>query len=386
MRKLIYTLVLIISVASCTSIGKLVERGEYNQAFNLAIKKLAGDKHKKTEHVQALEKAYAKLLQTSLREIDRLNAPSKPENWSKVLGLYEEIAMRQDKLEALLPLVSEDGYSAAFDMTDFSHQRAQAEDQTVIFYYNNALMLLDRAEQKNDRLSARKAYDQLRAIERYRSNYKDIRTQMDRAIELGMTMVKFNIYNDIWGVHASGIERGLYDMPVSRLNSFWIDYGFNHPLERADYLIEIELEHINFSPSLERTNTYQETKEILVRTDKVKEIRDSVEVWVEKEVYELVRASITETFREKTAELNGKIRIIDHRTGETIRSIPVNVFRDFKGYGAGYTGDKRALSDESRDKMDGFLEMFPSDFSMASDLTDAFKDVVMNEVNRAGLK
>ena len=105
MKTLFYTLVLIAAFSSCRSVEKMVEKGEYERAFNYSISKLQGEKNKKTEYIKALEKAYFKLNSASAREIERLNAPAKPENWSKVLHLYHSMEDRQERLEPLLRCV-----------------------------------------------------------------------------------------------------------------------------------------------------------------------------------------------------------------------------------------------------------------------------------------
>ena len=117
MKKFVYMILAVFSIIACSkSITKMVEKGEYDKAFNYAIKKLAGEKNKKTEYVKALENTYVKLNSTTLKEIDKLNASARPENWPKVLQLYTSIENRQDKLEPLLPLVSENGYKATFEI------------------------------------------------------------------------------------------------------------------------------------------------------------------------------------------------------------------------------------------------------------------------------
>ena len=123
------------------------------------------------------------------------------------------------------------------------------------------------------------------------------------------------------------------NLPVARLNDVWNEYSINFGKNNADYVLVIELNQTFFSPERERVNTYSESKEILVRKDKIKERRDSVDVWVEKEVYERVRADISELFREKQSELRGSIKVLDTRTKEFIKIVPVNAFHNFNGYG-----------------------------------------------------
>lgn len=382
MKTLFYTFVIVAGLVSCKSVEKMVEKGEYDRAFNYSISKLQGEKNKKTEYVKALEKVYSKLTSTSLREIERLNASSKPENWSKVLYIYEAMDERQERLEPLMPLVSEDRYRATFEFKNYKEQISNAEENTCLYYYNNANELIARTERTGDKSHARLAYDDLRKIDTYQRNYKDTEKLKDKALQLGLNRIHVEIFNDLRDFQSNNIEQELRNLPVARINDIWNEYSINIDKNKADYVLVIELNQIFFTPERERLNTYSETKEILVRKDKVKERRDSADVWVEKEVYERVRADISEVFREKQSELRGMIKVMDTRTRENIKTIPVNAFHNFTGYGCRFAGDEKALTDATKKKIDNYLEIFPSDFDMAYDLAGVFKNVVMDEARK----
>ena len=381
MKTFMYMLSITLLLVSCKSVNKMVEKGEYAKAFDYAISKLSGARNKKKEHVMGLEKAYSKLTSTSLKEINRLNGQSRPENWPKIHDLYKGLADRQDRLEPLLPLTSEDGYVASFDMKDYNKELEIAEENMCSYLYNHALNLMAKTERSGDKTHARNAYSDLMQILKYRSSYKDTDRQVEKALDLGTNFVEIRINNDLRDFMSRTIERNIADMSLSRLNSQWTEFRMARNADAgADYTVWVDLNNIGFSPERERQNNYTESKEVIVKTEKVKERRDSVDVWVEKQVYERVKADVSEVFREKQSELHGKVRVTDNRTREVIKSVPVNVFHDFKGYGCRYTGDERALTAETKKKLDSNLELFPSDGMMADDLSHAFKDVLMTEL------
>ena len=382
MKTLFYTLVIVAGLTSCKSVEKMVEKGEYDRAFNYSISKLQGEKNKKTEYVKALEKAYSKITSSSFREIERLNASSKPENWSKVLYIYKAMDERQERLEPLVPLVSEDRYRATFEFKNYKEQISIAEENTCLYYYNNANELISRTERTGEKSHARLAYDDFQKIDSYQRNYKDTEKLKDKALELGLNRIHVEIFNDLRDFQSNNIEQELRNLPVARINDIWNEYSINIDKNKADYVLIIELNQIFFTPERERLNTYSETKEVLVRKDKVKERRDSVDVWVEKEVYERVRADVSEVFREKQSELRGMIKVMDTKTRENIKTIPVNALHNFNGYGCRFAGDEKALTDATKKKIDNYLEVFPSDFDMAYDLAGVFKNVVMDEARK----
>ena len=385
MKTVIYTLAFIIGLISCKSVEKMVEKGEYDKAFSYAINKLRGEKNKKTEYVKALEKAYFKLNSASVREISKLNAETKPENWSRVLDVYKDMENRQERLEPLVPLVSEDGYVASFNMKSYRDEIIVAEDNTCLYYYNNANALISKSEKTGVRLYARDAYDELKKIEKIKSHFRDSEKLKEKALVTGLTRIDFEIINDLRDFHSNTIERELSTMAVSSMDDLWHDFSMGKGSDGADYVVILELNNINFSPERERVHTYTDNKELLIKKDKVKETRDSTVVFVEKEVYEKVRADVTEIFREKKSELHGVIRVMDTRNREYVKTIPVNVYYDFAGYGCRSAGDERALSEDSKKKMDAFLENFPTDFMMADDLAKAFKNSIMNELRKISL-
>ncbi len=379
MRRFVYILVMLVCLSACSSVSKMIEKGDYDRAFNYTVNKLVGEKKKKTEYVKALEKAYDKLNTNSLNEIYRLNANNRSENWPRVLELYKSMDNRQRKLDPLLPLTSVEGYVAYFDMKGYRNEIFEAEDKTCEYYYSNALSLIDRSEKTGDKIAAKNALAELQKIDKIRKNYRDIQLLMDKAYALGITKVSIRIFNELRDFHSDNIERSLNDMSLAALDKTWIDYGYNIQSNKTDYIVEVELIDIFFTPERERMHTYSESKEVLVSKDKVK---DNDSTYVEKQVYEKVKADITEIFREKQSELRGNIRVVDARTNKILKTTPINVFHDFKGYSCTYLGDKRAITNETNKKLDNFLEPFPTDFFMSDNLAAAFKDAVIRELKQ----
>lgn len=76
MKTILYTTISIffLITTACKSVDKLVDQGRYDEAIVLATKKLAGKKNKKTKHVRALEKAFAKVNERDLLHITHLKS------------------------------------------------------------------------------------------------------------------------------------------------------------------------------------------------------------------------------------------------------------------------------------------------------------------------
>ena len=172
MKNLIYLFVVIFLLGSCTSVSKLVDEGRYDDAIEVAVKKLQGKKKKKTEHVEALEKALNKVNEQDLNEIEYLTDQNKPENWDRIHGILRTIDRRQKLVEPLLPLISVDGYQAKFNFVRVEPMLIKAEQQSASYHYEEGLRLLDRAE-KGDKIAAKRAYEEFKSIDLHFKHFKD---------------------------------------------------------------------------------------------------------------------------------------------------------------------------------------------------------------------
>ena len=109
MKNLVYTflsLSLSLSLFSCASVDKMVERGDYDGAIQVATKKLAGKK-KKEEYVIALEKGFEKITRQDMASIDAWSTSNRAEDWEAIIRTARNIQSRQDRIEPLLRLPCE---------------------------------------------------------------------------------------------------------------------------------------------------------------------------------------------------------------------------------------------------------------------------------------
>lgn len=384
MKNKIFFLITFTTVLSCKSIEKMVDKGQYNQAFEYAISKLQGQKNKNTKYVKALEKAYSELVQKDLYDIKMLSADNRPENWERVISIYEKLERRQFVLAPILPLVSEDNYRGSFAIVDYSQKISLSENKACDYYYSQAVHLLDKAKAYDDKSAAQDAFYTFEKIHRLRSNFKDVGRLKEEARQLGLITIEYTFVNEMNGFRSYEIARDIQEIPVSTLDDFWHDHMIGAPGDgiKPDYTVVISLYQIAFSPERERVNTFTESNDVVIKKEKVKEVKDSIVTFVEKDIYKKVKATVIEVFREKEAEFHGAIKVFNHSNNEYIKTIPINVFNQFTGYASSYHGDERALSAESKNKLDGYCEQFPSDYMMASDLSLAFKNTVLTEAKR----
>ena len=87
----------------------------------------------------------------------------------------------------------------------------------------------------------------------------------------------------------------------------------------------------------------------------------------------IVSANIEELTREKTAQMNGKIVIVEVYNKRHITTIPINVTYVFEDYSSIFRGDKRALTDEYNNRKKSNCAPFPTDYEMTTNLAYEYK-------------
>lgn len=384
MKTLLYILILSAGFISCKSVNGLVQKGKYDEAFTYGVNHLAKKKNKKTEEVMALEKAFAGLKRRDLQEIERLSLVDRPENASKIVAVYDKLTHRQDQLTYFLPMVSEDGYEAYFEFTDYSALAHNARENAAMAFYTEGKKLLSEAEKYGDKDKAKSAYYIIDKTMNYVYNFKDVNALKKKALDLGHKYIYVETSNKISGRAGQDINHLLWNYSLAKHDDMWHSFRFadQKDNEAADMMIRLEVNNLSISPELENNYYTTEQKEIFIRSDKKMEKRDSVLVEVIRDVYETVSAKIVETFREKHAVLEGNLLMYDTSGWRLISNKPVRVTFDFNDRGMVFTGDKRALSEETKNKLDSQLAYFPADEDIVVNLIDQYKNVLSREASK----
>jgi hypothetical protein len=269
-----------------------------------------------------------------------------------------------------------DAHTSQYD--GLSVFKAKAIDTYCDIVYAEAQEMILAAKRNNNKDLAKRAFEHLSLIEKYTANYPGLRELKSRALEHGKSVIAVKIESGLNGYMGREIEKTISDLRISQHDNLWYDYTMDD-VSNPDIVMSIVLENLDLGRENERYNHYVDYKEICVRKERVKEKRDTVEIWVEKEVFEKVTAHVTEVWRERGSVLNGALVVMDAHTGEYIKKVPINAIFNFDGYGCNFVGDSRALSHNTTVKLDSYIEQFPSDIAMVDHMATKFRDVVLNE-------
>ncbi len=387
MKKLLLLLTSLILISSCTSVQKLVEKGKYDKAINLSLKKLKGKKNKKTKYVKSLERAFAKANAADLKRIGYLKKERQGNYYAEIFDITRRINSRQSKVEPLLPLVSETGYKARFKFVNVDDLMIESKKEAAAYHYKKAVSYMKKAK-KGYKGAAKDAFYELKEIEKYFADYRDVNTLKITAKNLGTERVLLQVKNRTRSILPKDISEDLFKNNISKLNEDWLKYYDIKVRDvNFDYAIDFVIEDIDMSPDRELVKEREETKQIedgfeweYDEDGNVK--KDSKGNKIKKKKYKTIRADVAEIVRTKSIFVEGKVKMKDLRSNHKFYSNLVKAEAVFESFGIDYRGNKKALSKETREKMKSRLEPFPTDFDMLIIASKEIKEVVYNEIRR----
>ena len=321
--KVVTALLIGLFLNACVSPQKLVESGEYDRALLQSVKKLKGSKKKKAKYVAALEEAFEKATKRDMAQAEWLKQENRPENWEKINAIYRGIRERQERVRPLLPLVDQYGLKANFQFVKVDGLERESKEKAAAYLYAHAQELINEAK-AGDKYAARKAHSELEKIDQYYSNYKDQRTLLRQARDLGMVNILYKMENRAPVILPRGFKSELERMSVRDLNTKWRTFYLqpNKDID-FDYTVVMKISDIEISPSLVKEREYQETREIedgfeYILDENGNVLKDSLGNDVKVVKYTKVNAWVLETFQNKFATLEGFLEFYDNRTNDVI--------------------------------------------------------------------
>jgi hypothetical protein len=386
MRRLftLYTLsilAVVLIAGGCGSTDKALRSGHYNKAIQKAVKKLRRNPEK-TKNVKVLEEAYAKANRRDLDRISFLKKEGRPDIWVEVHNRYKDINYRQGLVQPLLPL-----RGANFDMTRYDSEMIQAKKKAAEYLYAHGVELM----KKNDRGSARQAYNEFKQVKSYYPNFKDVDQQLTRALDLGTNKVLVKMANHTGVPLPPNFERDLTKMSVHELNRQWISY---HNKKQNgvfyDYEIIVSMKLIDVAPEQLKEVRYKEEAEVedgweyqLDANGNVMKDTAGNDIKIPKT--KIITAWVVETQQTKVARISGSVDYWDKRANQMIRSFPVTADGIFEHFSAMANGELAALRPETRAKLQNERIPFPPDFDLLMlagvTLKPMVKDIIWDNKN-----
>ena len=388
-RPLLYLLVALFAVVltGCGNIDKLVERGNYDEAVRLAQRRLTGKQKKNPKYVRALEEAFNRVTAADM-ERARRQANGGTAHWAEIEGIYRRVQRRQDALRPLLPLVDKNGYEARFRFARVEGLIAEAGEKAAAQYYAEATAYLPAAR-AGSKADGRRAYSAFQKVLDYRGNYRDARTLLGEARELGRVYVAVEFENRTGGYLPPGLESALLRPDGRNLDDRWRTYDFQPVRGRTyDYRARITIDDIQASPERVNQRAYVDEKEITDGNEYVLDengnvAKDTLGNDITRPRRVIVRAEVLEVLQQKSVAVAGSLELYDLRARRVVDAERLTAEAVFEHYASTFNGDRRALSQQSRRRIGNRPVDFPPTEALILDAADRLKPRLQDHLARS---
>ncbi|QQX76645.1 MULTISPECIES: hypothetical protein [Aequorivita] len=382
---LLFTALFSISCNSVKRTQKFVAQGNYNQAIELAVKKLQKDKDAKEydAHIRLLEEAFLKAKDEDSRHIAFLKKVNSPRGAKEIYYTYLDLRARQDLIRPLLPLYSNEmGRKANFVFTDYTNDILDAKEAYTQALYQEAIVYM----QHNTKKDYRSAFNVLCELDEVQPNYRDVHQLREDAHFRGTDFVFVTLNNHTGQFIPFRLERDLLDFHTYGLDDFWTEYhgqrenGINYDLG-----IDLNFQTIQISPERISDRQYTRTQRIkdgyeYGRDRKGNIVRDSLGNPIKIDKFINVSAQITITTQQKSVFVGGTVVYKDLNKRRQINSFPLSSEFVFENTFANFRGDERALTAEDRRLLNNHFIPFPNNeqmvFDAGTDIKERFKEIL----------
>ncbi len=359
--KKIFTLILAAAVFlySCKTASKAYEKGNYEDAVSLAVKKL--QKNGDDPSTRALlQDAYNRAVAQHEAVIRDLSNSASDSRYERIYNEYRKLQGLSESLRRYPEA------SAIVNATDYSSYVQTYKEKTGEVYLERGLSLM----QHGDKSSFRKAYAELKNAYRYKSD-SEVKQKLDEAYEGAVVRVLLltdnNVYNNGFGLgnyygnsayggYGNGyndhnttyqirnfqedLVRNLRYQAGSEFVQFITEWETRNGSVKPDEIIEMNLGRLDMGRSFDETNYRDVSKQIITRTIVYKP--DSVV-----NEYATVHARINTTRRNYISYGDLHITARDGN-GKYLWSDVIRGEQRFTKEFASFTGDERALSANDR--------------------------------------
>jgi tetratricopeptide (TPR) repeat protein len=343
MNPKLYTLLFIVisSLAiSCKTATKLYEKGRYDEAVELAAKKLQKDPND-PKLLNVLQNAYRFAVDDHESRIRNYSTSNNELKWewtyneyADLQRLYESIRRSPDVFSRVRP-------------TDYSSYMVTYGEKAGQVRYDRGVTLMSN----NDKLSYRKAYREFQSALGFVPGDIDIRQKMEESYRLAVVNIvilgveerssyQYSSYNSRYRSFDDNILRYLQGHNGNEFVKYYSEFEARNRNIRADQFVDVRFSSINVGRTFDERNTRTVSKEVVIKETVYRP--DSVV-----KEYAKVSAQITTTKRSLRSEGLMQITVRDENNMR-LWSDTYSGQHFWVTEFASYTGDSRALSDEDK--------------------------------------
>lgn len=388
MKKITLLLTFFVLITSCgvRQTRESLTSGDYDSAIQNAVEGLRNrkDAKGKQDYVYLLEEAFAKAKERDLRNIAAWFKDANPNNLEKIFNTYQQLNNRQELIRPLLPLrLLKENRDAIFPFDDYTDQIVSSKTALSKHLYENSKALLG----SKDKMSIRRAYDDLMYLNQLNPGYKDVSKLIDEAKYKGTDFVSVYTKNETNMVIPVRLQNDLLDFSTFGLNDKWTVYHSNRQKDVSyDYGLIVNFRQINISPEQVKEKEFIKEKQIKdgkkpLLNAQGQQVKDSLGNVIMVDNFKTIRINIYEFRQFKSTQVTAKVDYIDFRTNQLIETFPLASEFVFEHVYATYNGDKRASDDSYLPYFDKRAVQFPSNEQMVydtgEDLKAKLKDIIV---------
>jgi hypothetical protein len=383
LRNIGVVLGLLLLVASCTSASKSFRKGRYDDAINRCITVLQREPANR-KHLDILSDAYRVADANDRERILALRQTGQPDIWGNIVTIYERMASRNRRINALPSSVLSE---INFVYQSHTEELIEARQRAAEFHYANGVRLLNIGT----RVEARQAFAQFERVVQYAGlGFRDVQELKAHAEELGTTFVLFMAENRTNSFLPPEAVWHLTNIQPQALNRRWIRYDTEPRRSYYQFEIMFVLERRFVFPLNINTRRFTETRTITdgteVKTDnRGRPVLDSNGNVIRIPRQLNLRCDVTEITQQKRVRLDGSLTYFDTENQRVIRIIPLTRTSVAQSVIFSTHGDLRALSDQTRRRISAPFMPLPNDDEMivwtARDLSEMVRETLSNNSN-----
>jgi len=383
LRSLGVLLLLFLSLSllmGCANASRSFRQGNFDDAINRCITVLQREPSNRL-HLDILRDAYRVVDANDRERILALQATGQPDIWGEIVRIYERMAARNRRINALpSSVISDIGFVFLTHSEELAHARQRASD------YHYAAGVRDLS--MNTRMDARRAFNHFEEVVRFSgADFRNVRELRDRAQELGTIFVLFKVVNQSPGFLPPQAVWHLTNIYPQNLNRRWIRYETEQRRTHYDFEVVFALERTMLMPLTVNTRRFTETRTITEGTEfkldnRGNPVLDSLgnAIRIPKRI--TLRCTVTEITQTRRVRMDGRLTYFDVENQRVVRSISLTRTFSAESVTFNTSGDLRALSDETRRRIRAPFVPLPSDEQMivvaSQDLSTMIRQTLVN--------
>ncbi len=347
---------------SCKTASKLYEKGNYDEAVELAAKKLQKDP-KDSKLLGIIQSSYSYAVND---HESRIRSNSESSNELRWEWMYNEYASLQRMYDAIYRAPS------VFNIVkpvDYSSYLVTYSEKAADTRFERGMTFM----QYSDKVSFRNAYREFQAAQRFKPGNIAILQKMNEAYEYAVTNVvilpveqqngfRHSSYNNSYSNFDEQLLRNLQFNSGNEFLKFYADWDAGSRNIRADLVLDMRLATMNIGHYYDDRNKRRVSQEVVIKETVYRP--DSIV-----KEYDKVYAEIITTRRTMQSDAMLQVNVRD-ANGGWLWSDNVSSNYNWSTEFATYSGDVRALSESDKQLVDRRQEQAPHEQEIIRCLLD----------------